>query len=53
MRIAVIGAGHVGGLEMSRYLEPLAVLWVLAFRTRRPGSDLAYRLIDRDQGKEI
>jgi NADPH-dependent F420 reductase len=38
---------HVGPLESARYLEPLAVLWISEFRLRRPGSDYAFRLIDR------
>lgn len=38
---------HVGPLESARYLEPLAVMWISEFRLRRPGSDYAYRLIDR------
>jgi NADPH-dependent F420 reductase len=38
---------HVGPLESARYLEPLAVMWISEFRLRRPGSDFAFRLIDR------
>ena len=38
---------HVGGLEMSRCLEPLALLWITEFRIRRPGSDYAFALIER------
>lgn len=37
----------VGGIEMSRYLEPLAALWVSEFRLRRPGSDYAFALLKR------
>jgi predicted dinucleotide-binding enzyme len=42
---------HVGGLEMSRCLEPLALLWITEFRIRRPGSDYAFALIER-QGED-
>lgn len=47
--IADIGLApcHVGPLESARYLEPLAALWISEFRLRRPGSDFAFRLIDR------
>ena len=38
---------HVGPLSSARYLEPLAVMWISEFRIRRPGSDFAFRLIDR------
>lgn len=38
---------HVGPLASARYLEPLAALWISEFRLRRPGSDFAFRLIDR------
>jgi NADPH-dependent F420 reductase len=38
---------HVGGLEMARCLEPLALLWITEFRIRRPGSDYAFSLIER------
>ena len=41
---------HVGGLEMSRCLEPLALLWITEFRIRRPGSDYAFALIERQGG---
>lgn len=44
---------YVGGIEMSRYLEPLAALWIMTCRIRRPGSDFAFRLIGRNgQGPE-
>ena len=39
---------HVGGLEMCRYLEPIAMLWILEFRLRRQGSDYAFQLLKRD-----
>jgi predicted dinucleotide-binding enzyme len=39
---------YVGGIEMSRYLEPLAALWIMACRVRQPGSDFAFRLIGRN-----
>lgn len=38
---------HVGGLEMCRYLEPMAMIWILEFRIRRQGSDYAFRLLKR------
>ena len=38
---------HVGPLQSARYLEPLAAMWIMEFRVRRPGSDYAFRLIDR------
>lgn len=41
---------HVGGLEMARCLEPLALLWITEFRIRRPGSDYAFSLIERKGG---
>ena len=39
---------HVGGLEMCRFLEPMAMIWILEFRIRRQGSDYAFHLLQRD-----
>ena len=38
---------HVGGLEMCRYLEPLAMIWILEFRIRRQSGDYGFRLLKR------
>ncbi len=42
---------HVGGLEMCRYLEPLAMIWILEFRIRRKSGDYAFRLLKRAPAK--
>ncbi|MGD8975980.1 MAG: NAD(P)-binding domain-containing protein [Gammaproteobacteria bacterium] len=42
---------HVGGLEMCRYLEPLAMIWILEFRIRRQSGDYAFRLLKREPGE--
>lgn len=42
---------HVGGLEMCRFLEPLAMIWILEFRIRRQSGDYAFRLLKRPPGK--
>lgn len=39
---------HVGDLQMSRYLEPMAMIWILEFRIRRQSSGYAFRLLRRD-----
>lgn len=38
---------NVGGLEMCRYLEPLAMIWILEFRIRRQSGDYGFRLLKR------
>lgn len=40
---------HIGGLEMCRYLEPMAMIWILEFRIRRQSTGYAYRLLHRDE----
>ena len=36
-----------GGIEASRYLEPLAMLWIHLAVTLGMGSDIAFRLLKR------
>ncbi len=47
MRIAIIGAGNVGGLQEARLLDSFALTWIHLAVFQKLGTNFAFRLMKR------